>query len=173
MNRPKGSTDLLTNFFHEAISRVVPGLVFLALYEHKHLIAAFKAFGDSSIIFGLSILVAAWVVGLTIDIVSYIPVALIEWFDKKYYQESILEEEPDSDDEKKWIHYMKNKAQTVLFRSMFLISGFTLFVHPPLLLVVMPPVCSEGKWQCIITCIITFLFLFAYLRIKKLKTSTK
>lgn len=63
MNRPKGSTDLLTNFFHEGISRVIPGLVFLALFLHKHLIVAFKRFDDSWIIFGLSTLIAAWAVG--------------------------------------------------------------------------------------------------------------
>jgi hypothetical protein len=42
------SGGLLTNFFNEATSRIVPGLVVLALYAHKQIIAASVVFHDSS-----------------------------------------------------------------------------------------------------------------------------
>ena len=36
------SNDLLSSFSHEAISRVIPGLVVLPLYFHKYMVAALR-----------------------------------------------------------------------------------------------------------------------------------
>ena len=78
---------LLTNFFNDAISRIAPGLIVLALYAHKQVIAVYKIFDHSSIIFGLSILVAAWLIGVALDFVVFFLLPMYKYFfGKDLYQ---------------------------------------------------------------------------------------
>lgn len=119
------ATNLLTNFFHEGISRVVPGLVVLALYAHKQITAAFTIFHDSSIASGLSILIAAWLIGLTLDIVASIFFTLHELHTGHDFP---TEQEPN--DERGRIRFLKTSGELVLYRSMCLISLFTFVVTP-------------------------------------------
>jgi hypothetical protein len=152
---------LLTNFFHEVFSRVAPGLVVLALYAHKQVIAAFDKIHDSSIIFGLSILAVAWLIGVTLDIVVIIPLSLYRLFTGKHLHQ---DREP-SGDETECLRFRKAQAERVMYRSIFLISIFSLIAlyrKPELFSDVTPILFSEDK-QKLIGIIVCVLFLWAFL----------
>jgi hypothetical protein len=125
--QPKSSSasDLLTNFFHEGISRITPGLVVLALYAHKQVIEAFKMLQSSSVVFGLGLLVSAWLIGLTLDIVAHIPFSLYEWIAGRGLKSRV---EPE--DERERLRFLKDSAELVLLRSLVIISLFTFVVTP-------------------------------------------
>ena len=67
---------LITEFFHEGLARIVPGLV-LSSYAHKPLLKAFDTFHGSSIVFGSSTLVAAWFIGVILENVLFSPFVLL------------------------------------------------------------------------------------------------
>jgi hypothetical protein len=159
------TNDLLINFFHEVISRVVPGLV-LALYAYKPIIAAFDKFHHSSIIFGLSILSVAWLIGVTLDIVVIIYLALYKLFTGKHLHQV---SEP-SGDETKCLRFRKDQAERVMYRSIFLISIISLIAlswKPELFSDVTPILFSEDQPKLIgirlIGIIVCVLFLWAFL----------
>jgi hypothetical protein len=166
--------DLLNNFFQEGISRIVPGLVVLALYAHKPIIAAYNKFYDSSTIFPFGIVVAAWLIGVALDIFVYIP--LIFW---KSLTGKDAPQDPEPGvgkydnptgvvvDETARLRFLKDQAEKVMFRSITIIATFTVFVKPGLLEVIPKSEYPElESWQMQISKFIVFLFGVAFWWVK-------
>ena len=153
--------DLLNEFFHEAISRVIPGLVVLVLYADRYLVNAFNAFNHSSVIFGLTTLVAAWLIGLTLDgMVNF----YFLWCQCSGKKPLAAFQEPT--DRTKHLQFMKYGAEIIMYRSMCIVSFFTLFVSPKLFTHVTPELFSEDQWiwQKGIELVALIFFLLAYIQ---------
>ena len=153
--------DLLNEFFHEAISRVIPGVVVLVLYADRELVNAFNAFNHSSVIFGLTTLVAAWLIGLTLDSMLYFYFLWCRGIGKKPLAAF---KEPTGGT--KHLQFMKDEAEKIMCRSMCIVSFFTLFVSPTLFTHVKPELFSEDQWiwQKGIELVAFTLFLSAYIQ---------
>jgi len=153
--------DLLNEFFHEGISRVIPGVVVLVLYADRDLVNAFNAFNHSSVIFGLTTLVAAWLIGLTLDSMLYFYFLLYRCIGKKPLAAF---KEPTGGT--KHLQFMKDEAEKIMCRSMCIVSFFTLFVSPTLFTHVKPELFSEDQWiwQKGIELVAFTLFLTAYIQ---------
>ena len=95
-------SDLLSKFFHEAISRILPGLVVLSLYFHNFLSAAFKASEKSSLFCVVSIFGGAWLVGGLIEM-SALPVI---WMIEKLRDSKCEDKVPE--DGRNLIYYQKS-----------------------------------------------------------------
>jgi len=66
--------QLLSEFFRDAISRVVPGLVAIFILGQQFTATMPAKFNDSPTIFAFVIVVAAWLIGVMID---FLPVAVL------------------------------------------------------------------------------------------------
>jgi hypothetical protein len=147
------SKELIREFFHEFISRVIPGLVILALYQHKYAMDAFAIFCHSPILLGTSILVAAWLIGVILDNLVFAPFALmltfmewltrcirvkwpskcVKWLSKcvKSLCEFFLPKDALSKNEQDRRLHLKDTGERVMFRGMIIICLFTKWVMPP------------------------------------------
>ena len=152
------SNDLLSNFSHEAISRVIPGLVVLAFYFHTYVVAALKLAQNSSILCTLCIFIAAWLIGaifeklfncLIIPMVKYVLKIKCDCFcsvDDVHANKAIFgfgklakiicsyrgDDVPDADDGRKLTYYLKYIAETAMFRAFSVISSVTMLIRPNL-----------------------------------------
>jgi len=142
------SNDLLSNFSHEAISRVIPGLVVLALYFHKYVVAALKLAHDSSILSMLSIFIAAWLIGAMIEklfntvLIPVMNIRVMKYILAKKCGCSYRGDDVPEDG-RLLIYYLKYIAETAMFRAFWMISFVTVFVTPNIALF------TKGEWhQC-------------------------
>jgi len=62
---------LIINFFHEVISRIVPGLVVVILFFPDVVRQCYAEFHDSYILFGLTIFIIGWLIGTIVDVGFY------------------------------------------------------------------------------------------------------
>lgn len=78
--------NLISEFFHEAIGRVLPGFVLMTLYGYHFLHREPRVFHHHPLFFGLAILSAAWLIGLTLDLFIFSPFFLF----CKLYRRAVL-----------------------------------------------------------------------------------
>jgi hypothetical protein len=152
--------DLLKNFFQEGISRIVPGLVALALYAHKQ-IDDFKTFCGSPILFAFGIVIAAWLIGVALDIPVYIYLCL----HKAFTGTDLHQDKERTDDETERLRFLKEQAEKVMCRSITIIATFTVFVRPGLLDVI-PESQYPEVWRKLFSILLAFLFGFAFWWVK-------
>src|SRR5208337_3972554 len=67
---------LIKEFFYDGISRIIPGLVVIALYGRN--IGMTGDFHDASLMLNLYVIVAAWVIGAIIEMLTYFPALLVK-----------------------------------------------------------------------------------------------
>lgn len=134
---PNVTERLLGHFFHEVFSRVAPGLVVLALYEHERVVKAYSVFHDSSIIYGLSIVVSAWLIGFALDTVINIFIIAAEkcskerlkkWNEKRFGPVT----KRQNSEGMMSIPDLKSLGEALMSRSLCMIFLFSIFVPPPL-----------------------------------------
>jgi len=140
---------LASQFFHEAISRIIPGLVILALYGHSFVSKAVTVFHESSILPGMGILVAAWLIGVVVDNFGFVPFAYLlerlsfnKTFGNVFKKLLKVEQTPDvetpNDEER--MHIQKFDAEKTMYRTLWMLFFFTLVVPPSF--------SAEYKWRC-------------------------
>jgi len=150
------SNDLLSTFSHEAISRVIPGLVVLTLYFHKYVVAALKLAHDSSILSILSILIAAWLIGAVIEkLVNFVIIPVAKKCGCSYLGDNVPE-----DGSQLMIYYLKYIAETAMFRAFWMISIVTVIVTPNIAFFTER---EWNKWYGIIAFAVNF---YVYYRLK-------
>lgn len=67
--------NLISEFFHEGISHIIPGLVIITLYWHSEAENIFHKHGhlfSSPLIFIACVLVIAWLIGLMVDAIIFV-----------------------------------------------------------------------------------------------------
>lgn len=154
------SNDLLSNFSHEAISRVIPGLVVLALYFHTYVVAALKLAQVSSILSISAIFIAAWLIGATFEkLGNYLIIPVVENILAKicgcsYCGDSVPE------DARLLTYYLKYIAETQMFRAFCVISGVTVCIAPNLAFF------TKVEWHWWYGCIAIAVNLYVYLCLK-------
>jgi hypothetical protein len=146
--------NLISEFFYDGISRVIPGLTVIALYGRYILQNAFSDFRDASIVLVICIFLAAWVIGAIIEMVTFDPWAfLIRWLSKLMKWAIAKAKHHAIDKSKSWlektlllpVHKIPDKlkdnprrlrqiykqgAEKIMFRCLWAISVFTYFKHP-------------------------------------------
>lgn len=75
MNRDSGRPfheSLVMEFFGESLSRIIPGLALLAMFEPTAIIKSYNIFHDSPFLFGIAFVMIAWLVGGILEAVSFL-----------------------------------------------------------------------------------------------------
>jgi hypothetical protein len=152
MNEPKTSGTiayyLITEFFHEVLSHVMPGCVFLSLYFYTYLMRASALLNNSSTLLCFSILISAWLIGITIDMSVYVTMMFfLRLLKCPIYRKTIHEFREHWNSFKKdrpidqqfsqvllKIHVLFHIGEKVMFRCLATISFFTIFFQPKLFL---------------------------------------
>jgi hypothetical protein len=122
-------TQIIPDFFYEFIARIIPGLVFIALCLYWS-DSDFKAI-SASVGLSLFVLVAAWIIGTTLDLGVFVIVNLIC---PKCLLEKIPAPHPDTWDHlcktKSWEReiYKKTEAVCIFYRSMASICALMVFL---------------------------------------------
>lgn len=75
--------DLVSEFFIDIITRVIPGFVILALYPDKLFDTVFLKFQNLTFLLIPGLIGAAWVIGFAIERITYVPFAIICFFRRK------------------------------------------------------------------------------------------
>lgn len=74
---------LISEFFDEAITHMMPGLLVTFLFAHRFILRIFHAFNNSDFALCLFLLLAAWLIGLTLDVTTvtftYVAVRVFKW----------------------------------------------------------------------------------------------
>jgi len=146
---------LISNFFHDGICRLIPGIVVICLYWTNLVTSVHNALNKGSSVFlAVCILLIAWGIGATLDTMTFAPAfdypqirqalfrtnQLAEFNAKKaetLAQNSTnqlrgLVAQTDENDAQKFerVQKVRLQAEIVLFRIMMCISFFT-FLRPP------------------------------------------
>ena len=131
-------TDIIREFFHDGIYRVLPGGVVIFLYAWLQVIGAVSGSHEHAILMIFCALAAAWIVGVILGIITFdIPMlalkCLEKWLDCKWYealQARLSYKEYIRDDSPSGRRLQKIDTEKVFFRHMFAISLFTLACPP-------------------------------------------
>lgn len=127
--------NLISEFFDDGICRVIPGIVVIALYMQTEVANAFAVYGKTGdfVILSVCILVVAWFIGVMLQTIGFdIPAFLIiKLCPPSKLQKCLLpdkkSEDPSGQERRALI---KSGAEIVLFRSMAIISLFSILVPP-------------------------------------------
>jgi hypothetical protein len=144
--------DLVVFFFHEAISRVIPGLVVLALYFPTYVSNAVKVARHSSLLCVLSIFIAAWVIGAAIESFFFFIIYLSE-----RSKHGARVDDTSTKEERDLIYYHKYIAEKIMFRAFWLISFLASCIEPNMVLFTTH---KWNLWYGIIAYVFTFLAYF-------------
>ncbi len=66
-------SNLITEFFYDGISRLVPGLIVVAIYGHRLIETAFCKMNGASAMLSICVFLAAWLVGALIEMLTFVP----------------------------------------------------------------------------------------------------
>ncbi len=124
---------LMYLFFNDCISRIIPGLAVITLYWSNRISDAFETFGKSSIIVCISIFVIAWCIGLVLENLTYMPMAVFNVYKHyRYNKDRSPAADPPALSPRHEMHFIYTKyfAERVLFRIMAFISFLTLCNKP-------------------------------------------
>lgn len=75
--------ELVSEFFIDIITRIIPGFVILGLYPDKLFHTVFLKFQNLPFLLIPCLIGAAWVVGFTVERITYVPFAIICFFRRK------------------------------------------------------------------------------------------
>lgn len=142
--------DLISEFFIDIITRIIPGFIILALYPDKLFNSVFAEFQNTPILLIPGLIGAAWVIGFAIEQASYLigawPIRLFCRKKTSCFLSLIGNHTPsdcfktnnkDLEKDFKFFkfnrrHQQKQAGERIFFRVMCAISIFTGF-HPPTL----------------------------------------
>ena len=72
--------DIISEFFYDGISRIIPGLVVIFLFAHQWAGKVLSTFHDSSIILYFIILLSAWLIGVAVEVIPVVIILLpLKW----------------------------------------------------------------------------------------------
>ncbi|MGA2280896.1 MAG: hypothetical protein ABSG80_11410 [Verrucomicrobiota bacterium] len=144
---------LIWFFFHDAICRLIPGIIVIGLYWNHLVIRAHVALKkEYSLFLAMCIVLIAWLIGATLDTVTFSP-----WYRIPQVAQvlklnipqtnvtqtagnNIVDKGDRGDIEKYWlVQRIRITAEIVLFRIMMVISAF-IILWPPINLGV------KSKW---------------------------
>jgi hypothetical protein len=177
--------DLISEFFYDGISRIIPGLVVIFLFAHRLLEKALTTLHDSSIILYVFIFLAAWLIGVTVEMIPVLFLLLLKglsphctwakgllhWLlpsDPAAFSQSIQrinefqkEKIAGLEIKQRWWWYAhrqiyKSFAEKIMFRSLFLIFLVTCFPK-----FYPAPLCSI-HWHWYYGCAFCLIFLGAW-----------
>lgn len=128
---------VITVFFYEVINRIIPGVVFIGFYYSDEVDNAIHRFQNQQIFAALCILLAAWLLGIMLDAITWYPFMFARWICAKcdcklkdIIGEAKIDKDVDNEREHVRLKCIKQQAEIVMSRSMLLISCFTLLNLP-------------------------------------------
>ena len=123
------NTQVIPDFFYEFISRIIPGLVVITIslyWSDSDIKAIFSSVGLS-----LFVLVAAWIIGMTLDAGGF---TIVKRICPQRFLEKIPSCHPNTHDHlcktNRWEReiFSKAQAQSIFFRSMTTICALSIFL---------------------------------------------
>jgi hypothetical protein len=136
---------LISNFFYDVICRLIPGIVVIWLYGGEIFIRASTMLRGSSISLTVFIMLIAWVIGVTLDTITfapfyYFPKIRQAFFPTEQQREMDAQftkmlsgkEETDAQNFLR-LQLVRLQAEIVLFRVMMFISAFAIVLPPTIL----------------------------------------
>jgi hypothetical protein len=136
---------LISNFFYDAICRLIPGIVVIFLYGNRFGVRAHDALKNSSALLAVCILFIAWFIGATLDTATFAPFVNIPQIAHALQTNSqrvgpvsqqtentgckTVNIETDAEKFAR-VQHIRQGAEIVLFRIMAFISFFTIILPP-------------------------------------------
>jgi hypothetical protein len=141
--------DLVSEFFIDIITRIIPGFVVLALYPDKLFHTVFLKFQNTPLLLIPGLIGAAWVIGFAIEQATYLlgayPVRILLPKTSKVRKSLIGDRElvstTENEDFKFWRrHRLKQAGERIFFRVACAISVLTWICPPSLSLL------QDDRW---------------------------
>jgi uncharacterized membrane protein len=170
--------NLISEFFFEGIRRIIPGLILIILYWHKEAENVFHNHADffSPYLFSVAVIVIAWLIGFTVEMLTYWTVApplkMLSRYNKRickildhlmnWGQNSDLQEtDPILKLELRRQRYLY-ETEKIMSRCLFIIF-LVAWIWPP----IQPPKfiaeCFSSKYHSLYFLILSIVFLIAWI----------
>ena len=119
---------VITMFFYEVINQIIPGVVFIGFYYNQEVEKAFQRFQHQDTIVVACILLTAWLIGIMLNAIIWFTFLYLGG--KRLCGEGKNDKDIDDNHEHVRLKCIKQQAEVVMSRAMFVISLLTLFKHP-------------------------------------------